>query len=830
MTSVPKPLKFLRPHYSTIKQHQAQITDEETKRLGADVVSLLAMTMDDGERDCLHYHMAGTNTALDSWGHEYVHHLQGELQDEWHERLSAEPPKSTDDLEALAMKILPFFMAHNAEADACDLVMEIERLEALDQFVDDKAHQRVCLYLLSCVPYVPDPENTNLLRRCLAIYRKFEHWPQALQMALKLNEHQTIKDVFLSCPDKIVRRQLAIMLGRQQFILNLEEEMADGDDEEIETLMSLISNTRLNESFLALARELDIIDAKTPEDIYKSHLEGGASSAGVDSARANLASTFVNAFVNAGFGSDKLILGGSGNAWIASKNRKYGIMSAAASLGLLLLWDVDGGLTQIDAYLFSDKEHVKAGALLAIGIVNSGVYNDCDPAIALLSDYTNSENPLYRIGANMGLGLAYAGSAREDVAELLLPVIRDSKANMEVLGVTALALGQIYVGTCDFEVNQAISELIMERATDKPKDLEDTNARNLILALGLLFLGKQQEADVTIQLLEAVESKFGRTAALFVGACAYAGTGNVLKIQELLFACINTQAASDSAEEKAAAEGGEKKEEEESKEDSEYEAFAVLSIALIAMGEEIGSEMALRTFAHLLQYGEPSIRRSVPIALALLCASNPVLSVLDTLSKLSHDVDIDVACSSIIAMGMVGAGTNHARVAGLLRHLAQYYHKEPNALFCVRIAQGLLHSGKGSVSLNPFHTDRTLMSPVAVSGLLGFLVGCLDLKNVLLKNGHYQIYHLALAMWPRILSTFDEDLNTIVTSVRVGQAVDVVGQAGKPKTITGFVTNTTPVLLGYGERAQLATEEYVSLTPILEGFVIVKKNPEYENE
>ena len=51
---------------------------------------------------------------------------------------------------------------------------------------------------------------------------------------------------------------------------------------------------------------------------------------------------------------------------------------------------------------------------------------------------------------------------------------------------------------------------------------------------------------------------------------------------------------------------------------------------------------------------------------------------------------------------------------------------------------------------------------------------------------------------------------------------------GKPKAITGFVTNTTPVLLGHGERAQLGTEEYLPLTPILEGFVIVKKNPEFE--
>ena len=41
------------------------------------------------------------------------------------------------------------------------------------------------------------------------------------------------------------------------------------------------------------------------------------------------------------------------------------------------------------------------------------------------------------------------------------------------------------------------------------------------------------------------------------------------------------------------------------------------------------------------------------------------------------------------------------------------------------------------------------------------------------------------------------------------QAVDVVGQAGKPKTITGFQTHTTPVLLAHGERAELATEECI---------------------
>lgn len=60
-----------------------------------------------------------------------------------------------------------------------------------------------------------------------------------------------------------------------------------------------------------------------------------------------------------------------------------------------------------------------------------------------------------------------------------------------------------------------------------------------------------------------------------------------------------------------------------------------------------------------------------------------------------------------------------------------------------------------------------------------------------------------------MLMTVDENNKPISVPVRVGQAVDVVGQAGRPKTITGFQTHTTPVLLAAGDRAELATEKYV---------------------
>jgi 26S proteasome regulatory subunit N1 len=71
MTSVPKPLKFMRLHFDTMKQIYAKIEDPKTKEFCADVVSVLAMTMSDN-RDCLKYRLLGSQCEIGDWGHEYV--------------------------------------------------------------------------------------------------------------------------------------------------------------------------------------------------------------------------------------------------------------------------------------------------------------------------------------------------------------------------------------------------------------------------------------------------------------------------------------------------------------------------------------------------------------------------------------------------------------------------------------------------------------------------------------------------------------------------------------------------------------------------------------
>ncbi len=868
MTSVPKPLKFLRPHYETLKSLYDKMPSTETKHLLADIVSILAMTINTespkSNGESLKYRLMGSGfESIGSWGHEYVRHISGEISAEF-QSTTVPTGEYKENLMKLVEEIVPYNMRHNAEAESCDLLIEIEHLDLLDKYIDNEdLCQKVCLYLRSVVPYLPDPDNTNLLRTIFSILIKFNKLTEAARVAMQLQDTECVQEIFNKAEgDLATQKQIAFMIGRQQIVLDI-------DDQD---LLDIASNSQLNTHFLTLARELDIMEPKTPDDIYKTHLETQSrlytSSMNVDSARSNLASSFVNGFVNAGFGKDKILLNDDGNKWLY-KNKDLGMFSATASLGLILLWDVDGGLAQIDKYLYSKEDNIKAGALLACGIVNSGVRNDCDPALALLADYVTNPSMTIRIGSIIGLGLAYAGSNRADLLSTLLPVLNDPKSNIDVIGATALSCGLIAVGSSNSEVTTSIIQILIEK-TDL--DVKDYFARFLPFALGLCILSKQNASDAIIEALEVIQNQqFKTMAKTIVEICAYAATGNVLRIQSLLHVCSNTKeeveepaatsaaaaagtsangaaangsstaasgsggAAASSSSSTSSSSSSSKKSSSKSSSTAtesaagEYniqQAIATLGIGLIAMAEDISCDMAFRTFGHLLRYGDSMVKRAVPLALALTSISNPKLNLLETLSKFSHDSDNEVACNAIFAMGLIGAGTNNARLATMLRQLAQYHAKEQNCLFMVRLAQGLTHLGKGTLTLSPFHSDRQLLLPTALAGLLITSMCLLDPKFTIMK-AHYLLYYLVTAIQPRMLITFDEELNPLPVPVRVGQAVDVVGQAGKPKTITGFQTHTTPVLLSIGERAELATEEYLPLTPILEGFVILKKNENY---
>ncbi|KAF2451535.1 26S proteasome non-ATPase-like protein regulatory subunit 2 [Karstenula rhodostoma CBS 690.94] len=807
MTAVPKPLKFLRPHYESLEKAYDSWPAGDNKKSFADMLSVLGMTYSDEDRlDCLKYRLQAPSSDLGSWGHEYMRHLALEIGREYQKRLNDD--KSTDDITDLVLSLVPFFLKHNAEADAVDILSELEMIDQIEQYLDADTYTRVCLYMVSTVPLLTYPDNDKFLRTAYQVYRKYKQYTQAVVLAIRLNDRELIEETFNSTEDKATRRQMAFLIARQRIWFDVSE---DEDSE----LQECLSNTRLSDYFEALGKELNILDPKTPDDIYKTHLESSrtAGLTNTDSARHNLASAFVNAFVNAGYGNDKLMLNSdSKNSWVW-KTKDEGMLSTAASLGMLMLWDVEMGLDKIDPYTNVDEDLVKAGAMLATGIFNSGVRNDSDPAMALLGDEENlsHKNVNVRVASIMGLGLAYAGSNKEELLEILLPIVTDTSLDMQLSAMAALALGLIFVGSAHGEVTDALMNTLLDE--DRSKQLKDKWTRFMALGLALLFFGQQEEVDVILETLKALDHPMSKPTSVLAEVCAWAGTGNVLKVQQLLHIC------NEHIEE----------EDEEKKGDELLQSYAVIGLSLVAMGEDVGQDMIIRTFGHLMHYGEANIRKAVPLAMALISPSNPQMKVYDTLSRYSHDNDNDVAINAIFAMGLVGAGTNNARLAQLLRQLASYYHRDPNALFMVRIAQGLLHAGKGTLSMSPFHTDRSVLSRVAAAGLLTVLVSMIDAKQFIVGDAHYLLYFLATAISPRFLITLDEELKPLTVNVRVGQAVDIVGQAGRPKAITGWQTQSTPVLLSHGERAELEDEKYLSLSNVLEGVVILRKNPEWED-
>ena len=91
--------------------------------------------------------------------------------------------------------------------------------------------------------------------------------------------------------------------------------------------------------------------------------------------------------------------------------------------------------------------------------------------------------------AIMGLGMAYVGSHREDLLELLQSHISDDDISMELASLATLALGFIFVGSGNGDLTGTILQTLMERAEREDKGLDEKWGRFFALGLGLLYLG-----------------------------------------------------------------------------------------------------------------------------------------------------------------------------------------------------------------------------------------------------------------------------------------------------------------------------------------------------
>ncbi len=923
MTAIPKPLKYLRPFYSDLVeffQDPVRMSPSSPNRpLLADILSVLAMTVGDPARAVLRFRSEGSKDALSSWGNEYLRALAGEIGAEYQYRTADEdedeeedaekksaaggamgdieekPERNRDvtDLLAMSEEIVKYNFDHANEYEAVDLLIEVDQLDRVVEYLSAENVTRVCKYILASASYVGDVEDANsMVKVVVRGYLSQKKTPAALLAALRLPEPESlVRECFETAAALDEDSEAALVqLG---YILSVQRVYYSWIADDFDVAAEPAGNVKLSQQYLELARDLGVADPKSPADVYKAHLEEGrsarrprVSSAGgptVDSAMENLASTFVNAFVNVGHGSDALILNDS--EWLF-KNKGSGMMTAAASVGMLKLWDVEEGFSAVDKFSHSKEPFIKAGYALASGVVSCGVSSDMNASFALLSEVleTPSASLHQRLGALLGLGIAYVNSANQDILDLVLPLVVDGTAPIEVVSVGCLALGLVFAGTSNDEILGSMFEIVIERC--EGKDLDNPIAKLVCIGMGLLYLGSSTSPEIALMLLESVTHPIKMYIAAVIETFAYMGTGDVAQIQRLLRLCTeriykeeddeeeeekkasassasvagarpatasssttpsssasstttpsssSSSSSSASSSSSSGAPGSSSSAEEKSEEPEVphgllrhlHQGASVVGLAAVAMGESLASTMCLRSMDHLIQCGEVNIRRAVPLALALLSVSNPQLPVMDTLTKLAHDQDMQISQNAVLSLGLLGAGTNNARIAQTLRGLAAYFAKEPGHLFLVRIAQGLLHMGKGLCTLAPQTFDNQLLSRPALAALLAFAHIALDLPRTILKDYHYLLFVLVPAIRPRMLFTVDAgaDFAKATAGVRVGQAVDTVGQPGNPRAITGFQTHTSPVLLSANERVEMSTDEWIPVTDCLDGVIVLKKNP-----
>ena len=282
-----------------------------------------------GARSSLYYLLKGTNQDFTEWGHEYVSNLSRDLGQEYEIRLENNEPN--EELLQIVDKIVPYFVQNNAEHDAIDLLLIVDKLEDIKGYVAAPNFSKVYMYLSAVCGYSSDQDElVKILNILYDLSLKLSEYTIAFRMAIKLDDHDKIREVFAECPDDLIKKQLAFSAARQKiYIPDLGEE-----------LDNIISNRMLPKFYLELAEDLEVHEPKQPRDVFKVHLEENYK--GGDLKPTSLFSIYVNAFVNAGLTKDTLMIAEEEeekkNSFVLQVSEESQI-AAVAGLGLLCPWN-----------------------------------------------------------------------------------------------------------------------------------------------------------------------------------------------------------------------------------------------------------------------------------------------------------------------------------------------------------------------------------------------------------------------------------------------------------------------------------------------------------
>lgn len=139
--------------------------------------------------------------------------------------------------------IVPFHLQHNAEAEAVDLLLEVQQLPKLlsSGQLDHQNARRASEYLLRCADFLADPDDVRqVMETAFQLYLRHDDCADALRVALRARNSEQLQQVFQvrlpcavlhawrasrapclpptlqACTDPAKRLQLAFVLGRHR--------------------------------------------------------------------------------------------------------------------------------------------------------------------------------------------------------------------------------------------------------------------------------------------------------------------------------------------------------------------------------------------------------------------------------------------------------------------------------------------------------------------------------------------------------------------------------------------------------------------------------------
>lgn len=728
--------------------------DGDNQKYLYDLMSIISLFYDD---NCvLKYKLLGLYIPISEWGLQYVRKLICCILDVINKKLE------TADYRPLIVPICEFLFKHNAEIEAIDFIFEVSFIKPKMKTNEDKNTSFSGDYTDLIFKHI---ENDNKER--ISIYLEemknffqieeilikfYQETPsKCLVYLLQLNRKNAAIEYVKSLSGTPFYKQCLYILARNNLYFK------DSDNE----TTKILSNSFLSDNFFDVATSLEVLSPQKLDYIFKS----------LDKEKTE-AAAIANALIHFAYCRDPVFFPSADDYKVkpelAAHLKGNTSISVLASIGLINSYSHEK-IVENYANLIYDSPN--AGAILAHTIASQRHHDLDSENISLLASLLDSSDKNDILASMIGIAILYSASASQRAYELIFPLLSSSESDVALFSI--FVLGSIFAGTCDEEIATSCIDIYSE--------IKNDSAFSNLAILGIALISMKHPEAVNC----AFYSKLDTYTKIMSLGLMNIGTGNPNIVDEILTDAFTGDT------------------------DALLESLGLIACCIVALGDNIATSLTSRICNSSLLLTSPHLKTVFPLCIALLYPSNPKSEIIDSLEKSLSGGEAD--CNSLIALGIIGAGTRSSRILRIFDMNYGNLYKDQRSMSALIISQGLINLGKGLFTLSPFYYHNNIIADKPIIGLLSTLFLFFD--QSLFPDFSYLSYILSMSISSKYVCGSEG-------SCRVGRPIETVGLTGKPNKLGGTVIHSFPIVLNTNERAEVDEEV---LTEYIED-VILKRN------